>query len=190
MGRVGLLGRSGAGACPNLLQRLSGTGSAARRSAEYQRFSSGAPARSGPLQQIWTNCAPAGPCRGRGPPDGGHGGRPDDRTGPASTPPGDLTGHVSGLPNAFFAERCTSHSKVQFQPSFSSAKYTSRRTRPGRMTASAGATGRHRTGSAARANWSRPRRFSRARRFPVERAPPSRAFDWEPARSRKSGARQ
>ena len=63
--RVGLLGRSGAGACPNLLQRRPATGSAARRSAEYQRFSSGAPARSGPLQQIWTNGAATGP---RGPP--------------------------------------------------------------------------------------------------------------------------
>ena len=52
------------GACPNLLQRRPGLGSAARRSAEYQRFSSGAPARSGPLQQIWTNFAPAGPWRG------------------------------------------------------------------------------------------------------------------------------
>jgi len=39
--RVGLLGRSGAGSCPNLLQRRSGPGSAARGSAEYQRFSSG-----------------------------------------------------------------------------------------------------------------------------------------------------
>ena len=53
--RVGLLGRSGAGACPNLPQRRPAAGSAARRSAEYQRFSSRAPARSGPLQQIWTN---------------------------------------------------------------------------------------------------------------------------------------
>ena len=57
--RVGLLGRSGAGACPDLLQRRPGPGSAARRSAEYQRFSSGALARSGPLQQIWTTCAAA-----------------------------------------------------------------------------------------------------------------------------------
>ena len=59
--RVGLLGRLGAGSCPNLLQRRPGPGSAARRSAEYQRFSSVVPARSGPLQQIWTTCAPAGP---------------------------------------------------------------------------------------------------------------------------------
>ena len=48
-------------------------------------------------------CAPAGPWRGCGPPDGGHGGRPDDRTGSASIPPGDLTGHIAGLPSAFFA---------------------------------------------------------------------------------------
>ena len=58
MGRVGLLGRLGAGSCPNLLQRRPGPGSAGRRTAEYQRFSSRAPARSGPLQQIWTNFHP------------------------------------------------------------------------------------------------------------------------------------
>ena len=58
--RVGLLRRSGAGACPNLLQRHPGPGSAARRSAEYQRSSSGAPVRSGPLQQIWTTRAAEG----------------------------------------------------------------------------------------------------------------------------------
>ena len=58
--RVGLLGRTRAGACPNLLQRRSGPGSAAEESAEYQRFSSSAPVRSGPLQQIWTNSAAAG----------------------------------------------------------------------------------------------------------------------------------
>ena len=58
VGRVGLLRRSGAVACPNLLQRRPAAGSAARRSAEYQRFSSGAPARSGPLQQIWTTDPP------------------------------------------------------------------------------------------------------------------------------------
>ena len=61
--RVGFLRRSGSGSCPNLLQRPSGPGSAARRTAEYQRFSSGAPARWGPLQQIWTNGAAAGPGR-------------------------------------------------------------------------------------------------------------------------------
>ena len=63
--RVGLLGRSGAGACPNLLQRRPGPGSAAKEIAEYQRFSSPAPARSGPLQQIWTNGAAAGIREGR-----------------------------------------------------------------------------------------------------------------------------
>ena len=55
--RVGLLGRSGAGGCPNLLQRRSATGSTGSRTAEYQRFFSRAPARSGPLQQIWTTRA-------------------------------------------------------------------------------------------------------------------------------------
>ena len=58
---MGLLGRPGAGACPNLPQRRSGPGSAAKKSAEYQRFSSGVPARSGPLWQIWTTGAAAGP---------------------------------------------------------------------------------------------------------------------------------
>ena len=59
--RMGLLGRSGAGSCPNLLQRPSAARSAASRSAEYQRFSFVAPARSGPLQQIWTTGVAAGP---------------------------------------------------------------------------------------------------------------------------------
>ena len=81
-------GRSGAEACPNLLQRRPGPGSTAEESAEYQRFSSGAPARSGPLQQIWTTCrrGPSGE-GGRGS-DGDHDGRPDDRTRPAGRPPG------------------------------------------------------------------------------------------------------
>ena len=61
VGLVGLLGRSGARACPNLLQRRPGPGSMAGRSAEYQRFSSRFSARSGPLQQIWTNGAAAAP---------------------------------------------------------------------------------------------------------------------------------
>ena len=75
--RMGLLGRSEAGACPDLLQRRSGPGEAANESAEYQRFFSRAPARSGPLQQIWTNGAPAGPCA-----DSGRGDHPDPRAGP------------------------------------------------------------------------------------------------------------
>ena len=74
--RVGLLGRSGAGACPNLPQRRPAAGSAARRSAEYQRFSSRAPARSGPLQQIWTNGVAMDPGMGGA-------GRGDDRDRPA-----------------------------------------------------------------------------------------------------------
>ena len=61
VGRVGLLGRPGAGACPNLPQRRFGLGSAANETAEYQRFSSGVPARWGPLWQIWTTGAAAGP---------------------------------------------------------------------------------------------------------------------------------
>ena len=73
--RVGLLGRLGAGVCPNLLQRRPATGSAERRSAEYQRSSSGAPARSGPLQQIWTNDAAAGLSEGRRGSDGDFAGR-------------------------------------------------------------------------------------------------------------------
>ena len=59
--RMGLLGRLGAGSCPNLLQRRPGPGSAPRRSAEYQRFASGTSTGSGPLQQIWTTRAAAGP---------------------------------------------------------------------------------------------------------------------------------
>ena len=52
---------SGRGACPNLPQRRSGPGSAADKTAEYQRFSLRAPARPGPLWQIWTTGATAGP---------------------------------------------------------------------------------------------------------------------------------
>ena len=58
---VGLLWRPRAGACPNLPQRRPGPGSAAKKSAEYQRFFSRAPARSGPLWQIWTTLAAADP---------------------------------------------------------------------------------------------------------------------------------
>ena len=95
-------GVRGAGSCPNLLQRHSEPGSTARRSAEYQRFSSCASARSGTLQRIWTTCAAAVPESGA-----------TGRTATAVGAPPD-------------AERCTSHSKVQFQPSFSRAKCTSR----------------------------------------------------------------
>ena len=63
---VGLLGRLGAGACPNLPQRRPAAGSAADESAEYQRFFSRAPTRSGSLQQIWTNDAASGPSPGAG----------------------------------------------------------------------------------------------------------------------------
>ena len=86
---VGLLGRFGAGECQNLPQRRSGPGSAARRSAEYQRFFSRAPARSRPLWQIWTNDAlglVGEGVRGAG---GGPGARLDDTfdpAGPAGAP--------------------------------------------------------------------------------------------------------
>ena len=93
MGRVGLVVSAGAGACPNLPQRRSGPVSTVSGGAEYQRFFSRAPARSGPLWQIWTNGVrgPVGEgVRGSG---GGHCGRPDDRgdhfddpTGPAGAP--------------------------------------------------------------------------------------------------------
>ena len=93
--RVGLVGRFGAGSCPNLLQRRPGPGSAAEESAEYQRFSSGAPARSGPLQQIRTTCAAAGPREGRRGAGGDHDGRPDGRTGPAGTCPRARARHLT-----------------------------------------------------------------------------------------------
>ena len=92
---VGFLGRSGAGACPNLLQRRPGPGSAAREIAEYQRFSSRAPARSGPLQQIWTTCAAAGPGRVDAGPctDGGRGDHP--ALGPVRSAPGRRNVHFA-----------------------------------------------------------------------------------------------
>ena len=75
------------GSCPNLLQRRSAAGSTARRSAEYQRFSSGAPARSGPLQQIRTTCAATALEEGIREPDGDHDGCTDGRAGPAERSP-------------------------------------------------------------------------------------------------------
>ena len=92
MVRAGLLGRSGAGACPNLLQRRPGPGSAARKSAEYQRFSSGVSARSGPLQQIWVTGAVAGPCA-----DGGLGDHPGTRAG-LPTPGRLFSGRLRAFP--------------------------------------------------------------------------------------------
>ena len=56
------------------MQRRSEPGSTARRSAEYQRFSSCASARSEPLQQIRTTCAAADPGRGAAGSDGDRGG--------------------------------------------------------------------------------------------------------------------
>ena len=58
---VGLVGLAGAGACPNLPQRRPEPGPAASGGTEYQRFSSGVPARFGSLWQIWTTGAAAGP---------------------------------------------------------------------------------------------------------------------------------
>ena len=62
---MGLLGQSGAGACPNLPQRRPEPGSAADESAEYQRFSFGASVESGSLGQIWTTRAAADPREAR-----------------------------------------------------------------------------------------------------------------------------
>ena len=76
---VGLLGRSGVGACPNLPQRPPGPGSAAKKIPEYQRFFSRASARSGPLWQIWTTRAAADLREGRHEPASGRGERPQRR---------------------------------------------------------------------------------------------------------------
>ena len=87
---VGLVGLAGAWACPNLPQRRSGPGSAANETAEYQRFSSGVPARSGPLWQIWTTGAAAGPVEGGRRPGGCPvrpcRSRPSAAAGPAQAP--------------------------------------------------------------------------------------------------------
>ena len=95
---VGLLGRPGAGACQNLPQRRPAAVSAANETAEYQRFFSRAPARSGPLWQIWTIRAAAGPrkgCHGLVDDPDGH---PGERTGP--------TGRDAGLPGRPPAPKC------------------------------------------------------------------------------------
>ena len=72
-----------------------------------------------------------GPREGRPGPDGDRGGRPDRPGGPAGVSAAVAIGPAAtARPSplgAFGAETCTSHSKVQFQPSFSSAKCTSRR---------------------------------------------------------------
>ena len=84
---VGLVGLAGAGACPNLPQRRPAARSAANETAEYQRFSSGVPARFGSLWQIWTTGAAAGPVEGvRG------------RAGPA---PGQRRDAARGVPEDF-----------------------------------------------------------------------------------------
>ena len=95
---VGLLGRPGAGACPNLPQRRPAAVSAANETAEYQRFSSRVPARWGPLWQIWTTRAAAGSRKGRHGPVDDHDGYPGERTGP--------TGRDAGLPGRPPAPKC------------------------------------------------------------------------------------
>ena len=123
--RVGLLGRSGTGVCPNLLQRRPGPGSAADKSAGYQRFSFGASARSGPLQQIWTNDAPTGPCT-----DGGRGDHPAHAPGPP--PPG------PGRRNVHFAlERALLTAYLESKMHISTSAGPTRSHRPGRLLPSA-----------------------------------------------------
>ena len=123
--RVGLLGRSGTGVCPNLLQRRPGPGSAANKSAGYQRFSFNASARSGPLQQIWTNDAPTGPCT-----DGGRGDHPAHA--PEPPPPG------PGCRNVHFAlERALLTAYLESKMHISTSAGPTRSHRPGRLLPSA-----------------------------------------------------
>ena len=119
---VGLLGRPGAGACQNLPQRRPAAVSAANETAEYQRFSSRVPARWGAFVADLDNPRRREPPEGapragrrprRAPRRANRAHRPRRR--PPRMPPD--------------AETCTSHSKVQLQPSFSSAECTSRRGR-------------------------------------------------------------
>ena len=102
-----LPGRAGAGTCPNLLQRRSAARSAARRSAEYQRSFSGAPARFGSLQQIWTTCRRGSSGEGGHGADDDHDGRTDGRTGPARTRPG-----LAGCKEPGCKEPCQSLGRV------------------------------------------------------------------------------
>ena len=121
MVQVGLLGHSGGGARPNPPQRRPATGSAARRSAEYQRFSFGASAEPGSLWQIWATRAAADPR------DAAHGGvRRSRGVYRRATSPGRCAWGRTGPHGGLVAEMCILHSRVQFQPSFSSAKCTSR----------------------------------------------------------------
>ena len=108
------------GTCPDLLQRRSGPGSVARRNAEYQRFFSHASARPGSLQQIWTNR------RRQAPSPGAAAGWTAAVTNAPAIPQAAAPARPAP-PDAPGAQTCTSHSKVQFQPLFSSAKCTSRR---------------------------------------------------------------
>ena len=107
------------GTCPDLLQRRSGPGSVARRSAEYQRFFS----RFGAIRAFATDLDNR---RRQGPSPGAAAGWAAAVT---NTPviPRAATPARPAPPDAPGAQTCTSHSSVQFQPLFSSAKCTSRR---------------------------------------------------------------
>ena len=129
---VGLLGRPGAGACQNLPQRRPAAVSAANETAEYQRFSSRVPARWGVFVADLDNP------RRRGPPEGvPRAGRRPRRAPRRANRAHRPRRRLPRMPPD--AETCTSHSKVQLQPSFSRAKCTSRRGRgqpqPSRTTA-------------------------------------------------------
>jgi len=89
------------GTCPDLLQRRSGPGSAARKSAEYQRFFSHASARPGSLQQIWTTGAARALAGGGGRLGGGRDERPGDPSGRGADPP-DPSGRLR-RPDVHFA---------------------------------------------------------------------------------------
>ena len=152
-GRPPSPGQSAATGCPNLPQRRPAARSAANETAEYQRFFSRAPARSGSLWQIWTNGVrgPVGEgVRGSG---GGRCGRPDDR--------GDHFDDTAGPAGALVRE---------------GPRHPARSWPPEPVPGASPIPG--------------PRRpvpdFSRARRFPVERADGRCAFDWKPTRSRKN----
>ena len=84
-GAGGVGGMVRGGVCPNLPQRRSGPGSAVSRGAEYQRFFSCTPVRSGSLWQIWTTNPPART---------GRGGCLGERTGPVGRGGDPVLGHL------------------------------------------------------------------------------------------------
>ena len=147
---MGLLGRSGAGACPNLPQRRLAAGLAARRSPECQRFSFGASAGSKSLWRFGQSAPPWTPGRGAtgraaatvGVPTTGRARGKVARSARSSLNPRARTSsrRARGLSDVLAgrvdtpwappdAEMRTSHSRVQFQPSFSRAECASRRGR-------------------------------------------------------------